>query len=81
MEEKLAFYSGKKVLVTGHTGFKGAWLVQWLLQLGAEVFGYSLETTDNTKLYEQLDLKSKINHYPGDINDLVHLSVLTNRLE
>ena len=73
MKIDLSFYKGKKVLVTGHTGFKGAWLVQWLLQLGAEVIGYSLETTDNTKLYEQLDLKSKINHYPGDINDLVHL--------
>ncbi len=73
MNMDLSFYRGKKVLVTGHTGFKGAWLVQWLLQLGAEVIGYSLETTDNTKLYEQLDLKSKIIHYHGDINDLVHL--------
>jgi CDP-glucose 4,6-dehydratase len=73
MEKIFSFYSGKKVLVTGHTGFKGAWLAQWLLQLGADVIGYSLETTDNTKLYEQLELKSKIIHYPGDINDLVHL--------
>ncbi len=73
MKMDLSFYRGKKVLVTGHTGFKGAWLVQWLLQLGAEVIGYSLETTDNTKLYEQLDLKSKIVHYHGDINNLAYL--------
>ena len=81
MEEKLAFYSGKKVLVTGHTGFKGAWLVQWLLQLGAEVIGYSLETTDNTKLFEQLDLKSKIIHYHGDINDLSYLKKVVQQHE
>ena len=81
MEEKLAFYRGEKVLVTGHTGFKGAWLVQWLLQLGAEVIGYSLETTNNTKLYEQLDLKSKIIHYHGDINDLSYLKKVVQQHE
>jgi CDP-glucose 4,6-dehydratase len=81
MEEKLAFYRDKKVLVTGHTGFKGAWLVQWLLQLGAEVIGYSLETTDNTKLYEKLELKSKITHYHGDINDFIHLKDVFHKHE
>jgi CDP-glucose 4,6-dehydratase len=67
------FYQNRKVLVTGHTGFKGAWLVQWLLQLGADVIGYSLEDTDNTHLYELLNLKDKIHHYHGNINDLTHL--------
>ena len=81
MEKIFSFYSGKKVLVTGHTGFKGAWLAQWLLQLGADVIGYSLETTDNTKLYEQLDLKSKIIHYHGDINDLSHLKQVVKQHE
>jgi CDP-glucose 4,6-dehydratase len=75
----LNFYKGKRVLVTGHTGFKGAWLVQWLLQLGADVIGYSLETTDNTKLFELLDIKSNIYHYHGDINDLNYLKVVFNK--
>jgi CDP-glucose 4,6-dehydratase len=77
----LGFYKGKKVLVTGHTGFKGAWLVQWLLQLGADVIGYSLETTDNTKLFEQLHIKSNIHHYHGDINDLVQLKLVFHQHE
>lgn len=77
----LGFYKGKKVLVTGHTGFKGAWLVQWLLQLGSEVIGYSLETTANTKLFEQLGIKNKIHHYHGDINDLVHLKLVIKQHE
>ena len=66
----LKFYKGKKVLVTGHTGFKGAWLVQWLLLLGADVIGYALEDTDNTKLFKELDLKNQINHYPYNINNV-----------
>lgn len=66
----LKFYKGKKVLVTGHTGFKGAWLVQWLLMLGADVIGYALEDTDNTKLFEELDLKNQLLHYPYDINNI-----------
>lgn len=69
----LSIYKNKKVLVTGHTGFKGAWLTQWLLELGANVIGYALETTDNTKLFELLDLKSQITHYPDSINDLEQL--------
>jgi CDP-glucose 4,6-dehydratase len=73
MNNLLSFYAGKKVLVTGHTGFKGAWLVQWLLQLGADVIGYSLENTDNTRLFELLNLKDKIHHYHGDINNLTYV--------
>ena len=74
MIQTLEDFKGKTVLVTGHTGFKGAWLTQWLLKLGAEVIGYSLETTDNTRLYELLDLKSQIHHYAGDINNLEYLT-------
>lgn len=69
----LSIYKNKKVLVTGHTGFKGAWLTQWLLQIGADVIGYALETTNNTRLFELLDLKSQITHYPHSINDLQQL--------
>ncbi len=77
----LDFYKGKKVLVTGHTGFKGAWLVQWLIRLGAEVIGFSLENTSNTRLYEVLNLKEKIHHYNGNINDLEFLKYVFSKHE
>jgi CDP-glucose 4,6-dehydratase len=64
------FYQNKKVLVTGHTGFKGAWLTQWLIELGAEVIGVALDDTDNTQLFEELGLINKVKHYHCDINDL-----------
>jgi CDP-glucose 4,6-dehydratase len=73
------YFSGKTVLVTGHTGFKGSWLVQWLLQLGANVIGYSLESSENTKLFEILNIKEKIHHYYGDVNDLTRLKDIFNR--
>jgi len=62
-------YRGKKVLITGHTGFKGSWLSLWLSELGAEVIGYSLEPPTNPSLFEILNLKERINHIIGDIRD------------
>ncbi len=64
-------YKGKKVLVTGHTGFKGAWLCEWLLALGAEVHGYALEPPTKPSLFNQLRLAGRINsHTIGDVRDL-----------
>ena len=74
MEFNLSFYKGKKVLVTGHTGFKGSWLCKILLKFGAEVAGYSLEAPTNPSLYELTDLNSKINSVIGDIRDFEKLS-------
>lgn len=51
MSELLEFYKDKKVLVTGHTGFKGAWLSRILVQAGASVTGYSLEAPTNPNLF------------------------------
>lgn len=62
-------YRGRRVLVTGHTGFKGSWLVQWLLQLGAEVSGYSLDIPSQPSNFELLGLDRRIRHYVGDIRD------------
>jgi CDP-glucose 4,6-dehydratase len=62
-------YAGRKVFVTGHTGFKGSWLCEWLLQLGAEVTGYSLPPETKPALFTQLGLKSRVNHILGDIRD------------
>jgi CDP-glucose 4,6-dehydratase len=67
-------YAGKKIFVTGHTGFKGSWLCEWLLQLGAEITGYSLPPETKPALFNQLGLKSRLNHVIGDIRDLAKLS-------
>jgi CDP-glucose 4,6-dehydratase len=62
-------YKNKRVLVTGHTGFKGTWLTTWLLNLGAEVAGYSISVPTSPSHFEELDLESKIEHHFGDIRD------------
>lgn len=67
------FYHGKKVLVTGHTGFKGTWLCRMLVNAGAIVTGYSLEPPTNPSLFEMAGLEGKMNSVIGDIRDLDHL--------
>jgi len=62
-------YAGKKVFVTGHTGFKGSWLCEWLLLLGAEVFGYSIDCREPS-LFNQLKLQERIHDQRGDVRDL-----------
>lgn len=64
------FWTGKKVLITGHTGFKGSWLAFWLNALGAEVCGYSLAPETEPNLFNNLDLENKIQSITGDIRDL-----------
>ncbi|MDW7694930.1 CDP-glucose 4,6-dehydratase [Flammeovirgaceae bacterium SG7u.111] len=66
-------YKGKKVLVTGHTGFKGSWMTQWLVMLGADVYGYSLEPNTSPSLFDQLELEKDIDHKIGDIRDFATL--------
>ena len=62
-------YKNKKILVTGHTGFKGTWLTAWLLNLSADVAGYSIGIPTNPSHFEELNLEQKIKHYLGDIRD------------
>lgn len=61
------YYSGKRVFITGHTGFKGSWLTQWLLLLGAKVTGYSIGVPTQPSLYESLDLPGQIQDVRGDV--------------
>lgn len=63
------FYKNKKVLITGHTGFKGAWLAQTLLLWGAKVVGISLAPQTNPNLFEVLDLESRCKNYFTDIQN------------
>ncbi|MBR1937391.1 MAG: CDP-glucose 4,6-dehydratase [Spirochaetales bacterium] len=65
----LSFYKGKRVLVTGHTGFKGSWFCFLLYHLGAEVTGYSLEPPTHPSLFEIAEIESDINSVIGDIRD------------
>ena len=71
MESLVNVYNGKKILVTGHTGFKGSWLCEWLLSLGAEVHGLALPPPTKPSLFTQLRLAKRIaSHTIGDIRDL-----------
>ena len=62
-------YSGKRVWLSGHTGFKGAWLAEWLLDLGAEVHGFALPPATDPSLFDQLGLADRLHHEIGDIRD------------
>ncbi|MHA1268773.1 MAG: CDP-glucose 4,6-dehydratase [Candidatus Helarchaeota archaeon] len=67
------FFQGKKVLVTGHTGFKGSWLSIWLKELGADVIGYSLKPYTNNDNFVVTKLGDKIKSIIGDVRDYQNL--------
>ena len=66
-------YRHKRVFLTGHTGFKGAWLAEWLLALGADVTGYALAPNTTPALFEQLGLAKRLKHIEADVRDLAKL--------
>lgn len=72
-EFDINFYKGKRVFVTGHTGFKGSWICKVLIQAGAIVTGYSLEPPTTPSLYEIIQIGEQINSNIGDIRDYKHL--------
>lgn len=67
-------YAGKRVFVTGHTGFKGSWLCEWLLGLGAQVYGYSLPPPTRPALFQQLGLSRRLHHTVGNVLDAGRLN-------
>lgn len=73
MSVEMNFYRGKKVLVTGHTGFKGSWLCRMLVNAGAIVTGYSLAAPTTPNLFELADLEDKMTSVIGDVRNFDHL--------
>lgn len=69
----ISFYKGKRVFLTGHTGFKGSWMVRVLLYAGAEVTGYSLDPPTTPNLYTLSNVDSHINSIIGDVRDFEKL--------
>lgn len=69
----LDFYKDKRVLLTGHTGFKGSWMSVVLVNAGADVIGYSSCSKDETRLFDLCGIKGQIMHIKGDVRDLKHL--------
>lgn len=74
-------YRNKKVLITGHTGFKGSWLSLWLLNMGAEVYGYALEPPTDPSLYSLLGLKDLVIDQRADVRDLQTLTLAISRIK
>jgi len=68
-----AFWQGKRVFITGHTGFKGGWLSLWLQEMGAIVKGYSLSAPTTPSLFEEAKVWAGMNTEEGDIRDFAHL--------
>lgn len=68
-----SFWKGKRVFVTGHTGFKGSWLSLWLQEMGAIVKGYALEPNTNPNLFTQANVTQNMESEIGDITDLKHI--------
>ncbi len=62
-------YAGKRVLLTGHTGFKGSWMALWLAELGAEVFGLALDPPTTPSLFDLAGLAETVDHHIADIRD------------
>jgi len=73
VEVNTSFWKGKRVLLTGHTGFKGSWLSMWLQSMGAQVVGYALNPPTDPSLFEAAEVAKDMTSIIGDIRDLEHL--------
>ena len=74
----LSFYKDKKVLITGHTGFKGSWMSVVLVNAGAQVIGYSTCSKEETRLFDLCGIRDQIIHIKGDVRDIDHLKSVFN---
>jgi CDP-glucose 4,6-dehydratase len=72
-------FKNKKVIVTGHTGFKGAWLSFWLMQLGAKVTGVSIAKTTKPSIFEVLGIQKRLKNKFIDIRNLKRLKFIVSK--
>jgi len=74
-------YRGKRVLITGHTGFKGSWLSLLLNELGADVYGFALEPPTSPSLYKEAKIDELVTSYIGDVRDLDYLTKVIQEVQ
>jgi len=74
-------YKNKKVLITGHTGFKGSWLTIWLNMLGANILGYSIDTPTNPSMFKSINIKKKIIDIKGDVRNFKKLDLVIKKFK
>jgi len=74
-------YRGKRVLITGHTGFKGSWLSLLLNELGADVYGFALEPPTSPSLYKEAKIDELVTSYIGDVRDLYYLTKVIQEVQ
>jgi CDP-glucose 4,6-dehydratase len=77
----MQFWNGKKVLITGHTGFKGSWLSLWLQSLGATVIGYSLPAPTQPNLFDVANVAEGMTSVMGDVRDLEHFQAVMKQYQ
>lgn len=75
------FYKGKRILITGHTGFKGSWMCKLLTMAGAEVTGYALQPPTKPSLFEICQLSGRMKSVEGDVRDLAHLQDVFSQVQ
>lgn len=74
LRDVLKAYKDKKVMITGHTGFKGSWFSLWLAKADANVYGYSMPPPSNPSMFDMLQIKDYVQHQLADIRDFTQLS-------
>lgn len=75
------FFKDKKVLITGHTGFKGSWLALWLTELGAKVQGYALEPSSSPNMFSLCGLERRLDSHFADVRDIRILQSLMDKFK
>ena len=72
MEDIRNFFKNKKILITGHTGFKGGWLAKILLNWGADLAGIALKPSTNPNFFEALDIEKNVRNYRHDYSTFIY---------
>ena len=72
-------YKGKKIIITGHTGFKGSWLSTWLISLGSDVVGISKDIPTSPSMFVELGIEERLTHYIADICNLDHIKKIIDK--